>query len=152
MSTYIKIVLLALSIAVWLPRDHAIALPYTKPFTPVVHKEVKQVVVYADREKYLKLNCEALRPIFALYDWNVDMALEISKHESGCNPSNHNYKDIHKTCTGSWNALNVGCIHYLPNEDIDDLHLNVAKGYKIYTDNHGSFKKWTTCKDIVGCK
>lgn len=150
MSTLIKIVLLALGVLLAIT-SIADALPETYEFTPVKH-EVKQVVVYAKQESYLKPNCEALRPIFGLYDWDVEMVMKISNFESGCNPKNHNYKDKHSTCMGSWNVLNVGCIHYKTGEDIDDVELNVKKAYSIYMSKKRSFTDWTTCDKVIGCK
>jgi hypothetical protein len=156
MSKIIKIALLAIAISVWIPST-AVALPATKDFTPVKH-EVKQVIVYAKKEKPLKMDCNALRPLLALYDWNVEMAMKISNAESGCNPANHNRTDVHRNrdgtilCLGSWNFLSVGCGHYKKGEDINDIALNAKKGYAIYKSSGNSFKQWTTCKDIAGCK
>lgn len=119
---------------------------------------VKQVVVVAKKVELIKQSCDALLPEFSKYDWDVQMALKISSHESGCDPKNHNYDDVHKKkdgtilCLGSWNALSVGCGHYKKGEDINDFPLNVKKGYEIYKSSGGSFKQWSTCKDISGCK
>lgn len=78
------------------------------------------------------------------YPWDIVTAIKVIKLESGCNPKNHNLKDGHKTCLGSWNLFNVGCVHYKKGEDINDVALNIKKAYKVYQDANNTFCPWTT--------
>lgn len=78
------------------------------------------------------------------YPWDVVTVLKIINLESKCNPKNHNWKDGHKTCKGSWNLLQVGCIHYKAGESRDDIALNIKKGYQVYKEAGNTFCPWTT--------
>lgn len=107
----------------------------------------------------LPVRCNEFREIVNQYIWDTEMVLNIALKESGCDKTNHNFKDNHRSwstgetiCFGSWNILNVGCIHYKSGEDIDSVELNVKKAYKIYKDSGDSFRQWSTCKLITGCK
>lgn len=89
--------------------------------------------------------------MFEKYDWDVEMAMDIAWAESDCNPKFHNWKDKHKTCLGSWNLMQVGCLHYKKGESRDNIALNIAKAYRIYSDRNDTFRAWTTCKKVAGC-
>lgn len=103
------------------------------------------------KKAYVSVDCEAFRPEVSKYDWDVEIVLAIAEKESGCNPLNHNLKDKHKVCTGSYGLLQVGCLHYAKGEDINNVPLNIAKAYVIYSERKNTFRAWTTCKLVSGC-
>ena len=85
------------------------------------------------------------------YDWDVNIAMQIVNLESGCDPTNHNFKDNHRNrqgetiCKGSWNLFNVGCINYL-GEDINDWKKNVEIAYRVYKQS--GWKAWSSYDKI----
>lgn len=102
-------------------------------------------------------DCSSFREEVEKYDWNADIVLELARKESGCDPENHNYKDVHRRrdgtviCYGSYGFLNVGCIHYSKGENRDSLELNIEKAYEIYLERGHRFSAWTTCRKVLGC-
>lgn len=82
------------------------------------------------------------------YPWDTAMVARIMNAESNCNPKNHNYSDSHKTCTGSWNLMSVGCLHYKNGESKDDISLNIRKSYQVYKESGYSFCPWTTYRKM----
>lgn len=86
------------------------------------------------------------------YPWDTAMAIRIAFKESRCDPKRHNYSDGHKNCKGSWNIMQVGCLHYSSGESRDDVSLNIRKAYEVYEKAGGSFRPWTTCRKIRDCK
>ena len=156
---YKRVILFALiliALVLFFPKKIKADIPVPIPI-PLLILEEKPVPVVVPKNKVVSSSCELLRGEFSKYDWDVDIALAVSKKESGCNPANHNHKDVHRNrskviiCLGSWNVLNVGCVHYKNGEDIDDMTLNIKKAYFIYKDKR-SFSAWTTCKLVPNCK
>ncbi len=86
------------------------------------------------------------------YPWDSAMVAKIAFKESKCDPKRHNYGDSHKNCKGSWNLMQVGCLHYSKGESRDDVPLNIEKAYEVYKDAGDSFRPWTTCKLVKGCR
>ena len=134
-----------------------IALPFLFVF-PAGHIEASPIQIQeVIPVKEIEGDCDSYLPEIKKYDWNPDIVKAIAQKESGCRPSNHNDGDIHRNkkgeiiCLGSFNILNVGCIHYAKTEDINDVALNFAKAYKIYLERGRSFSAWTTCKEVKGC-
>lgn len=97
--------------------------------------------------------CNALiDKIEAYEDWDTSMVIRLAMKESGCRPKNHNLTDSHRTCKGSFNILSVGCIHYKKGEDINSVDLNIKKAHDLYVKAGYSFRDWTTCKKVKGCR
>lgn len=121
-----------------------------KTSQPVIFPEVPIVRPIAG-------DCESFAPLLSKYDWDIKVALEIAKKESGCDPSNDNLKDSHRAkngsiiCYGSFGFFNVGCLHYEPGEDKADLELNIKKSYDLYIKKGRHFYDWTTCSKIKDC-
>ncbi len=85
------------------------------------------------------------------YDWDTSIALQIAKYESGLNVRAANRNDRHKTCTGSFGVMQLGCF-WLDEQESYDPVKNIAKAYEIYSSQGRSFRAWSTCKKISGCK
>lgn len=86
------------------------------------------------------------------YDWDTTMVIKIMVKESGCNPNAINYTDSHKGCSGSYNLMQVGCLHYKKGEVKNDPSLNLKIAYDIYLKAGRKFSRdWTTCKLVKGC-
>lgn len=77
--------------------------------------------------------------------------MQIMKAESSCNPKAINAKDSHKGCNGSYNLMQVACIHYGKGERKDDIALNIKIAYDVYKRAGYSFRPWTTCGAIKNC-
>lgn len=60
-----------------------------------------------------------------------------------CDPLNHNLKlsEAHSTCVGSYNVLQVGCVHYGQHDDPDDLSTNVRIAYRVWKSQ--GYNAWT---------
>lgn len=86
------------------------------------------------------------------YDWNIDVAMNVAKHESGLNPGALNNNPATKD-------YSVGCFQinlygsnakYRPSEaQLKIASINVAFAYKLYVDNGHSFiGQWGVCRSI----
>ena len=67
----------------------------------------------------------------------------------GCDPLVHNLtmSENHKVCVGSYGVLQVGCLHYLPEEDRDDLKTNIKVAYRAFKNREkwgNGYEAWTT--------
>lgn len=65
------------------------------------------------------------------------MMLAIARAENRtCDPLRHNLssREDHGTCIGSYGVLQVGCIHYQPNENRNDLGTNVEVAHRVYLE------------------
>ena len=78
----------------------------------------------------------------AKYDWNVATMQRIMRAESGCNPTNHNYGDNHRSCLGSFGLLQIGCVHGYSVAYLSNPVNNIAAAYKIYKSQ--GYTAWTT--------
>jgi len=74
----------------------------------------------------------------------------IAKAENGtCNPKKHNLKasETHRRangsviCVGSYGVLQVGCLHYQPTDDRDDLATNVRIAHRVWQSS--GYKAWS---------
>lgn len=85
------------------------------------------------------------------YDWDTSIVIQIMNKESRCNPLAVNTKDNHHVCMGSYNILQIACVHYKKGEDRKDPTLAIQKAYELYEKRDGSFKDWTTCSLVKSC-
>lgn len=87
-------------------------------------------------------------------DWNANIIQAIAQAENrACNPLKHNetasethynYKgDV--ICIGSYGALQVGCLHYKPSEDRNDLVTNIAVAHRVWQGS--GYTAWTMYKN-----
>ncbi len=85
--------------------------PVKQPEQPPVKKVAKP----------LPGNCETYRPLVAKYGWNVEVAMNVMRAESGCNPNAINKTDNHKVCRGSYGLFQISChsgVVYDPEENV----------------------------------
>ena len=85
------------------------------------------------------------------YNWDTTTVIQLMYKESKCNPTAVNTKDNHRVCMGSYNLLQVACIHYKEGQDKKDIKTNIRLAYEVYQKAGNKFKPWTTCKLVRGC-
>lgn len=97
--------------------------------------------------------CEAVRAEASKYsDWDINTITAIATSESRyhqCIPTEHNLtaSETHRRfdgsviCIGSYGALQVGCLHYSPDDNRDDLATNVRIAYKVWQSS--GYTAWT---------
>lgn len=95
-------------------------------------------------------SCEDYRDLVSKYDWEVDIALQIMRLESGCKPWEVNDNPL----TGDYSVglfqINLfgDNAKYRPSEEwLKVPENNVAYAYKLYTGR--KWKDWTTYAKIV---
>jgi hypothetical protein len=88
-------------------------------------------------------------------DWDAHIIQAIARAENGtCDPTRHNEtaSETHRdangdvVCVGSYGALQVGCIHYLPTEDRSDLATNIRVAHRAWTSREAwgvGYEAWT---------
>lgn len=120
----------------------------TKTPVHVVKKPVVQILIKGDCTKYTD--------IIEKYDWPIATALNICKKESSGDPTQINWKDVHKDakgntiCVSSRGLMQVACfwpasLGYTLADLIDPVK-NIDMAYQIYV-KYG-FSPWTTYKPI----
>lgn len=101
--------------------------------------------------------CEAMEAEVKKYgDWDHNIVQAIARAENRtCNPLNHNLseKETHRDrygnviCVGSYGVIQVGCLHYGPNDNTDDLATNIRLAHKVYLDrkswDSSGYNAWT---------
>lgn len=96
--------------------------------------------------------CGSYQTELEKYDWDVRIADSIMYHESGCKPWQVNARDSHRTCKGSFSLMQVACLHYKKGQSRTDGVINIKIAYRVYQEAGNSFRPWTTCKKVKGCK
>lgn len=99
--------------------------------------------------------CEVVAREIAKYsDWDHATMTAIAKSENhDCDPLRHNETSTedHKSCIGSYGALQVGCVHYLDygyaltEENKNDLALNIKLAHKVWQKQ--GYTAWTEYKN-----
>ncbi len=84
-------------------------------------------------------NCEAYRSLVAQYSWNVNVALNVMKAESGCNAQAVNRTDNHGVCMGSFGLFQISC----HGGQIFDPAQNVAAAWSKYQAR--GWQPWGVC-------
>lgn len=84
-------------------------------------------------------NCEAYRGIVAQYAWNVNVAMEVMRAESGCNPQAKNTTDNHGVCIGSFGLFQISC----HSGAVYDPAENVAIAWQKYSAR--GWQPWGVC-------
>jgi len=105
-----------------------------KEATKVVSQKPRQQVVASKPQ-----GCEQYRAEVSKYDWNVNAALAIMCQESGGDPTNHNWSDRHRTCTGSFGLFNIGCGHGYSVSYLENPQNNIKVAYDIYLGQGRTF-------------
>lgn len=90
------------------------------------------------------MGCDAVASEVSRYNWDrrVMLAIAIAENRT-CDTTNHNLSssEDHGSCIGSYGVLQVGCIHYAPGEDRDDLRTNVKIAYRVWQQQ--GYEAWT---------
>ena len=81
------------------------------------------------------------------WDWNIVQAIAQAENRA-CDPLRHNEtaSETHKDrlgnviCVGSYGVIQVGCLHYAPTDDRNDLATNIRLAHKVYQER----KSWDT--------
>ena len=90
-------------------------------------------------------DCETYRPIIAKYSWNVDVAMNVMRVESGCNPNAQNLNDNHGVCIGSFGLFQISC----HGGQIFNPEANIAAAWAKYQARGWQPWSFTTCKKIA---
>ncbi len=81
------------------------------------------------------------------YNWNVDVAMNIMKAESGCNPNAINKTDNHRQCLGSFGLFQISCTTSTTLDPKENIRLAYEEKYL-----KGGWKHWSVCKNgLVNC-
>lgn len=99
--------------------------------------------------------CEAVKAEVAKYSgWDHQIIAAVAKAENReCNPVKHNEtaSETHRRadgsiiCIGSYGVLQVGCLHYRPGEDVNDLATNIKVAHRVWSDS--GYTPWTMYKN-----
>ena len=88
-------------------------------------------------------------------DWNANIMQAIGQAENRtCNPLIHNLSatETHRRadgsviCVGSYGVMQVGCLHYGPNDNRDDLATNIKLAHQAWTSREkwgNGYEAWT---------
>lgn len=111
-----------------------------QPQPPAAPQELPKPVVHPS-------NCEAYRHLVEKYQWNVNIALNVMRAESGCNPYAVGDKHIPPVSCG---LFQIRTLAGRPScEALKDPATNVAWAYRLYRDS--GWKPWSVCKTKVRC-
>jgi hypothetical protein len=97
------------------------------------------------------VGCENYTNEIAKYNWNVQVAVNVMRAESGCNPTaigdNYAINGLHAPSCGLYQ------IRTLPGrpscEQLQDPQTNIAWAYKLYTAS--GWQPWSVCRHTVSC-
>lgn len=122
--------------------------PQTQPETerppePPKEQPVAQVVVSHP------IGCENYRNLVSQYNWNVDVALNVMRAESGCNPNA--VGDGHLTYWQDGTKYGMSCgmfqVRFLPGRpscsEMQVPEKNIAYAYALYKAN--GWRPWSVC-------
>lgn len=98
-------------------------------------------------------DCEQYRDIIDNYDWDVEIAMKIASHESGCDTSIVN----DNPATGDYSIgifqINIfgANAKYRPSEQaLKDPATNIAYAYSLWKSS-GFQSQWSVCRSVVRC-
>lgn len=116
------------------------ALPQAQPEpAPAVVPEQPKPEPAPVQVAKLPTNCEAYRSLVAKYNWNVNVAMNVMRAESGCNPYAVNRTDNHKVCMGSYGLFQISC----HSGAVYDPAANVSIAYSKYQAR--GWQPWGVC-------
>lgn len=100
--------------------------------------------------------CEMMQAEVRKYtDWDANIMQAIARAENGtCDPGRHNLtaSETHRRadgsviCVGSYGALQVGCLHYGPADDRNDLATNIKIAHSLWQNRQkwgNGYEAWT---------
>ena len=109
------------------------------------------VVPISPPKKY-KTDCDLYKSIIKEYNWDWDIAYQVMKAESGCNPSIINDNPLTKDYSVSLFQINLygANAQHRPSEDwLKIPENNIAYAHKIYQEQ--GWKAWGVCRHTVKC-
>lgn len=97
------------------------------------------------------VGCQNYTKEIAKYNWNVAVAANVMRAESGCNPSaigdNYAINGLHAPSCG---LFQIRTLSGRPScEQLQDPQTNVAWAYKLYTAS--GWQPWSVCRHTVSC-
>lgn len=119
----------------------AVQLPTTAPVQ--TQPEVKAV----EPPSY-PIGCENYVAEASKYNWNVTIAVNIMRAESGCNPySVGDNRVINGLYAPSCGLMQIRTLQGRPScEQLKDPATNIQWAYKLYS-NRGNWNDWSVCKN-----
>lgn len=115
----------------------------------LVAEKVPPKAIVVTKKAIYKGDCESYRNLIEQYDWDVEIAMNVCRAESGGKIDVVNWKDNHKVCMGSTGLFQIGCGN-ATIEDMKNPDKNVAMAYKLYKARN--WKPWGVCTSgIVNC-
>lgn len=96
--------------------------------------------------------CENYVALVSKYKWNAQVAINVMRAESGCNPSavgdNYPIGGLHAPSCGMFQIRTL--VGRPSCKKLQDPETNVAWAYKLYTAS--GWQPWTVCKNgLVSC-
>jgi len=116
--------------------------PTPEPQTPVEPEQppepIKETVAHP-------IGCENYRQLINQYDWNVDVALQVMRAESGCNPSAvGDNRVIGGIFAPSCGLFQVRTLQGRPScEQLQNPATNIEWAFKLYRAS--GWKPWSVC-------
>lgn len=99
--------------------------------------------------------CQAMQAEVNKYtDWDANIVQAIAQAENrACDPTRHNEtaSETHRRadgsviCVGSYGVLQVGCLHYQPGQNRDDLATNIKVAHTVWKGS--GYTAWTMYKN-----
>lgn len=126
-------------------KPHVQAVAVKEVVTPPVPQQERPVEQPKPVVQAYPTNCEAYRPIISKYGWNVEVAMNVMRVESGCNPNAANLNDNHGVCMGSFGLFQISC----HAGQIYNPEQNIAAAWSKYQARGWQPWSFTTCKKIA---
>lgn len=98
-----------------------------------------------------KVGCEQYIALIQQYDWNVSIATNVMRAESGCNPSAvGDNRVIGGLYAPSCGLFQIRTLKGRPScEELKKPEVNIAYAYRLYLANKWS--PWSVCRRVVRC-
>lgn len=129
-------------------REEQVEIPVEAP-----KLEPERVVEEAPQPQVVKhpIGCEHYRALLSQYNWNVEVALQVMRAESGCNPNavGDNYA-IRGLYAPSCGLMQIRTLQGRPScEQLKNPTTNIEWAYKLYRAS--GWQPWSVCKTKVSC-
>jgi len=124
-------------------------IPQPEPEQPVV--ETAAAVQPPAPKPVHPVGCEHYRALVSQYDWNVEVALQVMRYESGCNPNAvGDQRVIGGIYAPSCGLMQIRTLQGRPDcETLKDPATNLEWAYKLYQGS--GWKPWSVCRTKVSC-
>jgi hypothetical protein len=125
-----------------------------KPELPVETERPAEPVVKQELVSYPK-GCEHYADLISKYSWNKQIAVNVMRAESGCNPYAVGDTTLTYIQNGTTYGMSCGLfqVRYLPGrptcEALKNPAANVDYAYRLYTAS--GWKPWSVCRTKISC-